>query len=71
MLPSFSVANQLRLSSYVFDTCVSHGPQMDYHAWMEGRVGDLVQELLAAGGRAMNVWQWDQFGGQTHHAEIL
>ena len=46
----------------LYDTCVSHGPHMDYHAWMEGRAGELAQELLAPGVRAMKIWPWDQFG---------
>ena len=29
---------------------------------MEGRAGELAQELLATGVRAMKIWPWDQFG---------
>ena len=46
----------------IYNTCVSHGPHMDYHAWMEGRASELAQELLATGVRAMKIWPWDQFG---------
>ena len=46
----------------ILNTCVSHGPHMDYHAGMEGRAGELAQELLATGVRAMKIWPWDQFG---------
>ena len=46
----------------ICNTCVSHGPHMDYHAWMEGRASELAQELLATGVRAMKIWPWDQFG---------
>ena len=46
----------------IYNTCVSHGPHMDYHAWMEGRAGELAQELLATGVRGMKIWPWDQFG---------
>ena len=46
----------------IYNTCVSHGPHQDYHAWMEGRAGQLAEELLAAGIRAMKIWPWDQFG---------
>ena len=46
----------------IYNTCVSHGPHMDYHAWMEGRAGELAQELLAVGVRGMKIWPWDQFG---------
>ena len=48
----------------IYNTCVSHAmaPLLDCHAWMEGRAGELSQELLATGVRAMKIWPWDQFG---------
>jgi galactonate dehydratase len=47
----------------IYNTCVSHGPHQDYHAWAEqGRAGELAIELLKSGITAMKVWPFDQFG---------
>jgi L-alanine-DL-glutamate epimerase-like enolase superfamily enzyme len=46
----------------VYNTCVSYGSYHDYQAWMEGRAGELAQQLLEQGIRAMKVWPFDQFG---------
>jgi len=46
----------------IYNTCVSHGPHQDFHAWFEGRAGALAEELLASGITAMKVWPFDQFG---------
>ncbi len=46
----------------IYNTCVSFGPHQDYHAWIEGRAGQLAQDLLAQGIRAMKIWPFDQFG---------
>jgi L-alanine-DL-glutamate epimerase-like enolase superfamily enzyme len=46
----------------VYNTCVSHGPHQDFHTWREGRAGDLAEELLASGIKAMKIWPFDQFG---------
>lgn len=46
----------------IYNTCVSHGPHQDYHAWAEGRSGELAQDLLRHGIRAMKIWPFDQFG---------
>jgi L-alanine-DL-glutamate epimerase-like enolase superfamily enzyme len=46
----------------VYNTCVSYGPHQDYHAWIEGRAGQLAQDLLKQGIRAMKIWPFDQFG---------
>ena len=46
----------------IYNTCVSHGPHQDYHAWMEGRGGELAIDLLRSGIKAMKIWPFDQFG---------
>jgi galactonate dehydratase len=46
----------------IYNTCVSHGPHQDFHAWFEGRAGPLAEELLSSGITAMKVWPFDQFG---------
>lgn len=46
----------------VYNTCVSYGPHQDYHAWIEGRTGQLAQDLLSQGIKAMKIWPFDQFG---------
>src|SRR5208283_2252387 len=46
----------------VYNTCVSHGQFQDYHAWREGRGGELAQDLLRSGISAMKIWPFDQFG---------
>ena len=46
----------------VYNTCVSHGRYQDFHAWREGRAGELAQDLLREGITAMKIWPFDQFG---------
>lgn len=46
----------------VYNTCVSHGNYRDFHAWREGRAGELAQDLLREGITAMKIWPFDQFG---------
>lgn len=46
----------------IYNTCVSYGPHQDYHAWIEGRTGQLAQDLLRRGIKAMKIWPFDQFG---------
>jgi galactonate dehydratase len=46
----------------VYNTCVSHGRFQDFHAWREGRAGELAQDLLRNGIAAMKIWPFDQFG---------
>lgn len=46
----------------IYNTCVSYGPHQDYHAWIEGRTGQLAQDLLRQGIKAMKIWPFDQFG---------
>ncbi len=46
----------------VYNTCVGYGKYPDYNAWMEGRAGELAQDLLKMGIRAMKIWPFDQFG---------
>ena len=49
----------------IYNTCVSHGPYQDYHAWREGRTGELAKDLLAHNIKAMKIWPFDQFGVPT------
>jgi galactonate dehydratase len=51
-----------RESIAVYNTCVGSGRYPDYTAWTEGRAGELAQDLLAKGIRAMKIWPFDQFG---------
>ncbi len=47
----------------IYNTCVSHGKHQDYHLWREqNRTGELAQDLLNSGIRAMKIWPFDQFG---------
>jgi len=51
-----------RESIPIYNTCVGYGKYPDYHAWMEGRAGELAKDLLRQGIRAMKIWPFDQFG---------
>jgi galactonate dehydratase len=47
----------------IYNTCVSHGPHQDFHRWREKeQTGQLAQELLQSGIKAMKIWPFDQFG---------
>jgi len=46
----------------VYNTCVGYGKYPDYQAWIEGRAGELAQDLLKHGIKAMKVWPFDRFG---------
>lgn len=47
----------------VYNTCVSHGAIQDYHRWRyENRTGELAEELLQQGIKAIEIWPFDQFG---------
>jgi galactonate dehydratase len=46
----------------VYNTCVSHGPYQDYHVWRNEHAGELAEDLLRSGIRAMKIWPFDQFG---------
>ncbi len=46
----------------IYNTCVSYGPHQDYHRWIDGKAGELAEELLASGIRHMKIWPFDQFG---------
>jgi L-alanine-DL-glutamate epimerase-like enolase superfamily enzyme len=46
----------------IYNTCVSHGPYQDYHTWRDGRAGELAEDLLKNGIKAMKIWPFDQFG---------
>jgi L-alanine-DL-glutamate epimerase-like enolase superfamily enzyme len=46
----------------VYNTCVSYGELQDFHTWRSGRTGELAEELLKSGIRAMKIWPFDQFG---------
>jgi len=51
-----------RESVPVYNTCVGYGKYPDYSLWMEGRAGELAQDLLKQGIKAMKIWPFDQFG---------
>jgi len=43
----------------IYNTCLSHGPNQDAGAWMEGRAGQLAEDLLLQGIKAMKIWPFD------------
>jgi galactonate dehydratase len=51
-----------RESIAVYNTCVSYGKYDDYTAWTSGHAGELAQDLLKQGIKAMKIWPFDQFG---------
>lgn len=51
-----------RVSIPVYNTCVGYGKYADYDAWMQGRAGELAEDLLQQGFKAMKLWPFDQFG---------
>jgi len=46
----------------VYNTCVNYGEFRDYTDWMEGRAGELAEDLLKHGIKAMKLWPFDRFG---------
>src|SRR5437867_7308812 len=46
----------------IYNTCVGYGKYPDYTAWMDGHAGELAQDLLKQGIKAMKIWPFDQFG---------
>ncbi len=51
-----------RESVAIYNTCVGSGKYRDYTDWMEGRAGELAQDLLKQGIKAMKIWPFDRFG---------
>ena len=49
----------------IYNTCLSHGPCQDAQTWMEGRAGQLAEELLRQGIKAMKIWPFDLLPGPT------
>lgn len=45
----------------IYNTCVSSGNYADYEAMMNGGAGELAQDLLRQGIRAMKIWPFDPF----------
>jgi galactonate dehydratase len=45
----------------VYNTCVGYGRYDDLNAWLDGRAGELAQDLLDQGITAMKIWPFDQF----------
>ncbi|MDX1417002.1 MAG: mandelate racemase/muconate lactonizing enzyme family protein [Candidatus Promineifilaceae bacterium] len=43
-----------------YNTCIGFGPVQDYRRWHED-AGELAQELLSEGIRAMKIWPFDRF----------
>jgi galactonate dehydratase len=46
----------------VYNTCVGYGDYPDFNTWREGRAGQLAEDLLKNGIKAMKIWPFDQFG---------
>lgn len=46
----------------IYNTCVSSGKYQDLHMSLDGRAGELAQDLLKQGITAMKIWPFDQFG---------
>ncbi|MBS1850096.1 MAG: mandelate racemase/muconate lactonizing enzyme family protein [Acidobacteria bacterium] len=46
----------------VYNTCVASGKYANDMAWMEGRAGELAQDLWKQGYKALKIWPFDQFG---------
>ncbi len=46
----------------IYNTCVSYGDCRDYDLWRDGRSGELAEDLLKNGIKAMKIWPFDQFG---------
>lgn len=45
-----------------YNTCAGYGQYQDFNTWFDGQAGELAQDLLKMGIRAMKVWPWDRFG---------
>ncbi|MBN8995275.1 MAG: mandelate racemase/muconate lactonizing enzyme family protein [Rhizobiales bacterium] len=46
----------------IYNTCVGAGKYPDLDAWLNGRAGELAEDLLRQGITAMKIWPFDQFG---------
>lgn len=46
----------------IYNTCVSSGKYHDLQMSLDGRAGELAQDLLKQGITAMKLWPFDQFG---------
>lgn len=46
----------------IYNTCVSHGKYRDTEMFTNGQAGELADDLLREGIRAMKIWPFDQFG---------
>lgn len=53
----------------IYNTCINYGKYKDMDAFFE-RPGELAEELLAQGIKAMKVWPWDRFAPQIQNAII-
>lgn len=45
-----------------YNTCVNYGAHQDMDAWLQGDAGDLAEDLLRQGVRAMKIWPFDRYG---------
>lgn len=50
-----------RDSIRAYNTCVGYGKYPDLDAWLNGRAGELAEDLLKQGTTAMKIWPFDQF----------
>lgn len=53
----------------IYNTCVGYGKYPDLDLWLEGRAGELAEDLLRQGIRAMKIWPFDQFGASLSGPE--
>ena len=54
-----------RIPIPIYNTCLGHGANQDAQTWMEGRAGQLAQDLLRHGISAMKIWPFDLPPGPT------
>ncbi len=48
----------------IYNTCVSYGKYQDYQAWMDGRAGQLAEDLIKEGIKGIKIWPFDRFGAR-------
>ncbi len=46
----------------IYNTCVSHGKYRDTEMFANGQAGELAEDLLRQGIRAMKIWPFDRYG---------
>lgn len=56
------LGGRCRESIRIYNTCAGHGAYQDYQTWRDGHAGELAEDLLKSGIKAMKIWPFDQFG---------